>query len=147
MGCSGVGRGRIRRRGLGVQVWWIRYWDGPVDHAGPGIVGVFELGFGLYGGYGMEEQLADIGENGGVAGRDTVLGEGGEDFAEDVIDVGGGVEMAGERGGQFGAETARFDDLHLFAGVEGAETAGTEMDQHAATAAIGKGKAAEIRLC
>ena len=92
--------------------------DGVVDHARPGVVGVLELGFGFYGGERLEEELADVGENGGGAGSDAALGEGGEDFAQDVVDVGGGVEMAGERGGKLRTEAAAFEQLLLIAGVK-----------------------------
>ena len=41
---------------------------------------------------------------GGFAEGDTVLGYGDEEFAEDVVDVGGGEEIAVEGGGNFVAQ-------------------------------------------
>jgi hypothetical protein len=42
-----------------------------------------------------EHDLAEDGEGGGFARRDTVLRDGDKKFAEDVVDVGGGEEIAG----------------------------------------------------
>ncbi len=42
---------------------------------------------------GVEKQLADVGENGGVAGRDAIAGQHGKEPAEGVIDRGGGLEI------------------------------------------------------
>ena len=44
------------------------------------------------------------------------MGQGGEDFAHDVVDVGGGEEVAGEGGGDFRAKAVRFQELNLFFG-------------------------------
>jgi hypothetical protein len=46
----------------------------------------------------LQKELAEVAE--GVRGLvgDTFLGQGGEDFAEDVVYVGDGVEFAGKRG-------------------------------------------------
>ena len=118
--------------------------DGVGDHVLPGFVGVFEFGFLFDGGDGLEEELADIGECGGIACGDAILGQGGEDFAKDMIDVGGVEEIAGERGSQFSTDALGFEELLLFAGVEGAKAGMREMAKHAATAAVGIGEVAEI---
>jgi hypothetical protein len=68
-----------------------------------------------------EHDLAQIGEGGGGALGDAVLGQGGEDFAHDVVDVGGGQEIAGEGGGHFRAQAVGFEELVLGVGVEKAE--------------------------
>jgi hypothetical protein len=60
---------------------------------GVGATGIDDLV--LHNGDGVEEKLANKGESGGVAGRKTVLGDGGEEFSEDMIDVGGGEEFTG----------------------------------------------------
>jgi hypothetical protein len=55
-------------------------------------------------GDGLEEELAEIGESGGVATRDAFLGQGAEDLAEGVVDVYGVIEVTGEGvelGGEF----------------------------------------------
>ncbi len=53
---------------------------------------------------GGEHDLAGVGEVGGFAKGDTVLSDGHEKFAEDVVDVGGGEEIAVEGGGNFVAQ-------------------------------------------
>jgi hypothetical protein len=45
-------------------------------------------------GEGREQDLAEEGKGGGFAKGDTVLRYGDEEFAEDVVDVGGGEEIA-----------------------------------------------------
>jgi hypothetical protein len=52
----------------------------------------------LHAGNRLQKELAEVAE--GVRGLvgDTFLGQGGEDFAEDVVYVGDGVEFAGKRG-------------------------------------------------
>jgi len=68
-----------------------------------------------------EEKLAHEREIGGVAGRETVLRDGGEKFAEDVIDVDGGEEFTGRGFGNGGAYGFGLEELALGAGVEKAE--------------------------
>jgi hypothetical protein len=67
-----------------------------------GRLGVFLFGDG---GEGAEELVGDVGEYGGAAGGDFVLGEEEEKAGEKVVDLGGGgevVEVSGEGGGDFG---------------------------------------------
>src|SRR5260370_37165224 len=68
-----------------------------------------DLGLGVFlsgdGGEGAEELVGDVGECGGAAGGDFVLGEEEEQAREEVVDLGGGgevVEVGGEGGGDFG---------------------------------------------
>jgi hypothetical protein len=82
---------------------------------------VLELEFLLQEGDGGEESFAEVGEVGGFAKGDAVLGDGDEEFAEDVVDVGGGEEIAVEGCGDFFAEALGLDALEFLAGVEGAE--------------------------
>jgi hypothetical protein len=89
---------------------------GVVDHVFPGFVGIDEGGFFFGHGERVEHDLAEISEGGGGALGDAVLGQGGEDFAHDVVDVGGGEEVAGEGGGDFRAKAVRFQELNLFFG-------------------------------
>lgn len=86
---------------------------------GVGATGVDDLVLGQ--GDGVEEELAHKGEIGGVAVWETVLGNGGEKLAEDVIDVDSGEEFAGRRFGNGGADGFGFEELSLGAGVEEAE--------------------------
>ena len=59
----------------------------------------------------MEQELAEIGDGDGLAYGDTVLGEGGEDLSENVVDVGGGEEVAAEGDGELGAKLLGFEEL------------------------------------
>ena len=90
----------------------------------------------------MEQELADVGEEGGVASRKAVLCDGGEELAEDEVDIGGGEEVAGEGGRDFRANLMRFEELPLGAGVEGAEPR-MVVAEHAAAAAVGEVELAE----
>jgi hypothetical protein len=47
---------------------------------------------------GLHQEVADIGEGGGAFGRDAIGGESLEEFAEDVIDINLGDEIAGGAG-------------------------------------------------
>ena len=103
---------------------------------------VGEREFFFYVGEAREQDLAEVGEGSGFARRDAVLGDGGEEFAEDVVDVGGGEEIAVEGGGNFVAETLGLEELELLPGVEGTEEGMSRGAQHAAEAAVGKVKLA-----
>jgi hypothetical protein len=83
-------------------------------------VGEGELLFDV--GEGREHDFAQAGEGEGFADGDAVLGDGDEEFAEDVVDVGGGEEAAVEGGGDFVAEALGLDALKFLAGVESAES-------------------------
>src|SRR5271167_4714217 len=92
---GGVGVGERRRVGEGGGVGY---------HFCPMFIFVLEGELLLYEGDGGEQGFAEVGEVGGFAKGDTVLGDGDEEFAEDVIDVGGGEEIAVEGSGDFFAE-------------------------------------------
>jgi hypothetical protein len=117
-----------------------------VDEVYPGFVGVDEFGFILGHGQGEEHYLAQIGEGSGGALGDAVLGQGGEDFAHNVVDVGGGEEIACEGGGHFRAQAMGFDELVLGVGVEEAEGRVVAVPEHTALAVVGEGKLAEFRV-
>ncbi len=93
--------------------------------------------FTFYAGDGLEEELAEVAEGGGRLARDAFLGESGEDFAEDVVDVGDGVELA-RKGGKLGSELVGFEKLLFFAGVKDAESGMAFLSGHAAGAAVRK---------
>jgi len=74
------------------------------------------------------------------------LGQGGEDFAHYVVDVGGGQEIAGEGGGHFRAQAVGFEELVLDVGVKQAKRCVIFMPEHAALAVVGEGELAEFRV-
>lgn len=96
--------------------------DGAIEHLFPSLEFIVKVVFVLDITEGVEQKVADVSEDGGVAGRDAVLGKGGEEFAEDEVDVGGGQEVAGERSGKLGAEALGFKELLFLTGVEKAES-------------------------
>ena len=68
-----------------------------------------------------KHDLAEVGEGSGGALGDAVLGQGGEDLAHNVVDVGGGEEIASDGNGDFHAKFRRFQELLLGVRVEQAE--------------------------
>lgn len=99
---------------------------------------VLEAELLLYEGDGGEQGLAEIGEAGGFAEGDTVLGDGDKEFAEDVVDVGGGEEIAVEGCGDFFAQALGLDALEFLPGMEGAVGRMGRAAEHAAAAVVGK---------
>ena len=66
---------------------------------------VVGIEFVFDGGEGAEEQAADVGEDGGVAGCNAILSEDVVEFGEGLVDAFGGLEAAGfarEGGGEVG---------------------------------------------
>jgi hypothetical protein len=121
--------------------------DGFADHAviGAAIVGGPEE-FVSHVGNGLKKELAEIGEGGGIAGGDAAVGQGFEDFGQDVVDVRAVVQVAG-KGGEFLAELVGFEELLFFADVEGAKARMAFHAEHSATAAVGELTFAEIVAC
>jgi hypothetical protein len=117
-----------------------------VDELTPGVgaTGIDDLV--LHNGDGVEEKLANKGESGGVAGRKAVLGDGGEEFSEDMIDVGGGEEFTRGGFGKKRAERFGLEELAFCAGVEDTEGGVVLAAQHAALASVGELKLAEMRM-
>ena len=111
--------------------------DGVAKH---GVVGAGML----YGGVqfvldardGLEKQLAEVAEGVGGLVRDTFFSQSGKDFAEDVVYVGDGVELAG-KGGELGSQLFGFETLLLCAGMVDAERGMAFLAKHAASAAVG----------
>ncbi len=122
---------------------WVGETLGLHIHFDPMLMGVGHIELGLEFVKGEEQKFADEGQVGGIAGWDAVLGDGFEEFAEDEIDVRGGHEPAGKRGGKFGAEAIRFDDLPLGTSVENTEGGMILLAEHAARAAVGERELAE----
>jgi len=117
-----------------------------VDEVSPevGILGVdnFVLDFR----HGLEKELAEVSEDGGVASGETVLGNGAEELAENVVDVNGGEIFAGGRGGDLPAQLIGLDELALGAGVEDAKSGVILVPEHAALAAVGKREKTKMRI-
>ena len=125
---------------------WVRELDGLVLHGLPGLEAVFEFVFVFEIAERDEEEFADESEGGGGAGSDAVLGDGLKQLAENEIDVRGGHVLAGDGGGELGAEQIGFDDLAFGAGVEDAERRVICLAQHAAGAAVSELELAERAL-
>jgi hypothetical protein len=89
-----------------------------------------------------EKKLGEIGEELGVAPGNAIGSDKLEELADDVIDVGGGGEFAGERG-ELAADAIQLKELLLFAGVDNAEGGMRFVAEHAALASVGEGKLAE----
>src|SRR5213082_3557981 len=151
MSCGGVPAPGCGREGQRLRAWRDEFGrfgkgDGVALHGFPGFVLVLEAVFGLELVERLEQELGDEGEVGGDARRDAVLRDGFEQFAEDEVDVGGGHEAAGERGGELRAEAIGFEKLTLGAGVENAERGMIRLAQHAAEASVGERELAEGRF-
>jgi hypothetical protein len=111
--------------------------EGLAEHVFPGAEVMSGGEFLLDLGEGAEEELADVGECGGVAGRNAIVGEEGEEFSQDVVEVIGGLEVAGE-GGELGADAVQFEELLFLASVDKAERGMGIETEHAALAAVGE---------
>jgi len=94
------------------------------------------IGFEGDGGEGAEEEVGGVGHDSGAAGSDLVVGLELIEFAERVIDVGGGakfLDVADEGGGEVGL----VEVLAVFGGVSGAQGGVWIRDGHTATTAAG----------
>ena len=96
-------------------------------------------GFALHGRQACEKQLADVGDSGGVAGREALAGQQGQEPAEDLVDRSRGGEIL-DRTQEFGGDTFRvfvFGLEHLIPPMVIAERGMVIHPQHGAAAAIG----------
>src|SRR6266481_5388427 len=91
----------------------------------------------------VEEKLSEIGEVFGAAGGNAAVGYEIEEFAEDVVAVGGGAELAGD-GFEFLADFFLREELLLFAGVDEAEGSVGLVTEHAALAAVGEREVTQL---
>lgn len=137
-GTWGAGRRAAGERGRGVGEI-----DGFGEHSFPAFIGIGKRIFFFNVGDRLQHELADVGEGGGVASGNAILGEGGEEFAEDKIDVRGSEKVSGEGGGELRAKLLGFGELLLVASVEKAERRMAESAEHAAAAAVGERELAE----
>jgi hypothetical protein len=93
---------------------------------------------------GSHQEMADIGESGGALGRDAVGGEGLEEFAEYVIDINLGDEIAGGAGEFFDEIVFAVKGSAMDGGVVEAEAFVTGMGGHGAEFAVGEFKGAKV---
>ena len=91
--------------------------------------------------------MADVGEGGGAPGRDAVGGEGLEEFAEDVIDIDLGDEIAGGAGEFFDEIVFAVKGAAVDGGVVEAEAVVLGMGGHGAEFAVGEFKGAKVVGC
>ena len=98
------------------------------------LIGGLRVHFVLDSGESTEKEISDVGEDGGAAGGNAVLGEQAEEIREDLVDVRSGVELrelTDENGGEVGLFAAFLARLNVF----GAEARGGVRSGVTATAA------------
>ena len=93
---------------------------------------------------GLHKEVADISEGGSALGRDAVGGEGLEEFAEDVIDIDLGDEIAGGACEFFDEIVFAVKGAAVDGGVVEAEAVVFWMSGHGAEFAVGEFKVAEV---
>jgi hypothetical protein len=96
---------------------------------------------------GSQQEVADIGEGRGAARRDAVGGEGLEEFAEDVIDINLGDEIAGGAGEFFEEIVFAVKGAAMDGSVVKAEAVVFGVGGHGAEFAVGESKRAEVVGC
>jgi hypothetical protein len=96
---------------------------------------------------GLHQEVANIGEGGGTLGRDAIGGEGLEEFAEDVIDINLGDEIAGGAGEFFDEIVFAVEGAAVDGGVVEAEAVVVGVGRHGAEFAVGEFKVAEVVGC
>ena len=95
-------------------------------------------------GLGLHQEVADIGEGGGAFGRDAIGGESLEEFAEDVVDINLGDEIAGGAGEFFDEIVFAVKGAAVDGSVVEAEAIVFWMGGHGAEFAVGEFKGAEV---
>jgi len=145
---SDLRRGRRILREVGscgaveFQVWGrgCGWSEGGADDATPGVgaEGADVFVFGEVDG--LDEGLAEVGEDGGGLGLDVPLGDGGKEVAEGGTEVAGGEVRAGEVRRDFAADLVGGAGLGFLTGVEGAEVRMGGGAGSAAAAAVGEGE-------
>jgi hypothetical protein len=93
---------------------------------------------------GLHQEMADIGEGGGALGGDAIGGEGLEEFAEDVIDVNLGDEIASGAGEFFDEIVFAVKGAAMDGGVVEAEAVVVWVGGHCAEFAVGEFKGAKV---
>ena len=124
----------------------IRETDGIAEHFVPLVEIVLKVELFFDHGKREEHELSNISEGVAGTGGNAVLAYGGEELAQDVVDIRGGEEVTRDGGSNFGAEPLGFEELLLFAGVKDAESRMAGGPRQTTTAAIGSFKSAAIGL-
>ena len=91
--------------------------------------------------------MADIGESGGALGRDAVGGEGLKEFAEDVVDIDLGDEIACGAGEFFDEIVFAVKGAAMDGGVVEAEAVVIGVGGHGAEFAVGEFEVAKVVGC
>jgi hypothetical protein len=134
----GVGAGNFFGFGGG------RRFEDVGDEVVPGMAAASHIEFTFERGKALQEKLADVGQCGGRTNRDAIACDGAKESAEGGIDIVVGIKAAAP-GGEHGGNLFAFNELELFAGVEGAEGGMWRPAKHAAAASIGIGEVAASR--
>jgi hypothetical protein len=93
----------------------------------------------------VEEKLGEVSESFGAPSGDASGADEFEEFSDDVIDVGGSAELAGD-GRELLSDIVEGEKLLLLASVENAEGGMGLVAQHAALATVGEGELTEVLL-
>ena len=96
---------------------------------------------------GLHQEVADIGEGGGALGGNAIGGEGLEEFAEYVIDINLGDEIAGGAGEFFDEIVFAVKGAAVDGGVVEAEAVVIGVSGHGAEFAVGEFKGAKVVGC
>ena len=161
MGGSGLGRAAFARRRCFDGFRGSGGFGGGLGGFGRKFAGVFDfdefgedLGFdgpvaGFPSGAGLRahQEVADISEGGSALGSDAVGGESLEEFAEDVIDIDLGDEIAGGAGEFFDEIVFAVKRAAVDGGVVEAEAFMAGMGGHGAEFAVGEFKSAKVVGC
>jgi hypothetical protein len=105
------------------------------------------IGFAFGALLGLQQEVADVREGGSAARGDAVGGEGLKEFAEDVIDVDLGDEIAGRVGEFFDEIVFAVKGAAVDGGVVEAEAFVTWMGGHGTEFAVGEFKGAKVVGC
>src|SRR6267143_1913071 len=98
-GCLGNRSRQLRRCGLARLIL-----QRAPDDLQPGVRSTTPHGLVLNARKAMQKQLADVGENSGVAHGNQILGQQSKEFSQGMIDCRGGLEVL-ERAEEFGGES------------------------------------------
>ena len=110
-----------------------------------GVFRVVVFGFFVHGGEGAKELVGDVGQDGGAARGDAILGEKEEKAGEEVVDRGRGFEFT-QAGGESGGEIGRLALIFGEFGVAGTEARISVSGGQAAALAIGEALATTDRV-
>ena len=134
---------RGRRGGGGVGRMFRRIFDGDEFGEDLGFDGPV-AGFPSCARLGSHQEVADVREGGGALGRDAIGGQGLEEFAEDVVDINLGDEIAGGAGELFDEIVFAMKGAAMDGGVVEAKAFVFGVGGHGAKFAVGEFKGAKV---